>query len=70
MPYIWSSKGERRSRIAVDVGAILVLALQSLQGMHQCGLLEFFSTIGAEIKDNRAFTVDGHAFSDINHMNY
>lgn len=55
---------ERRENVILDQGASLILKPQTLRVMHQFGLLEELLAIGAEVKQCKAMTSDGHVFKD------
>ncbi|GKT95440.1 FAD binding domain-containing protein [Colletotrichum tofieldiae] len=53
---------ERRADVAEDQGASLVLSPASLRVFHQFGILDQLMDIGGRVKENKAFTVEGHVF--------
>ncbi|OHW96436.1 FAD binding domain-containing protein [Colletotrichum incanum] len=53
---------ERRTNVVEDLGASLVLSPASLRVFHQFGILDQLMDIGGRVKENKAFTVDGHLF--------
>jgi 2-polyprenyl-6-methoxyphenol hydroxylase-like FAD-dependent oxidoreductase len=55
---------EARDAVVLDQGASLVLSPPSLRVMHQFGLLERLTEVGAVMERNASFTRDGYCFSD------
>ncbi|KAK6218914.1 fad binding domain-containing protein [Colletotrichum tabaci] len=53
---------ERRTNVAEDLGASLVLGPPSLRVFHQFGILDKLAEIGGNLYENRAFTTDGQVF--------